>query len=212
MGGANGDRVSFLEWGVSVGTLPGQERSGDAYVVRRHPDGGATVAVVDGLGHGPDAAAAAARAAAILADGSPQSVIGMARRCHDALARTRGAVMNIATFSTADDTMSWLGIGNVEGVLMRSDPAARPRIESILARSGVVGLRMPLLRASVTTVAAGDFLVFATDGVRPEFTERLASEMSAQHLADAILKEYGRRDDDALVLVARYLGAPKRSS
>ena len=120
MGGANGDRVSFLEWGVSVGTLPGQERSGDAYVVRRHPDGGATVAVVDGLGHGPDAAAAAARAAAILADGSPQSVIGMARRCHDALARTRGAVMNIATFSTADDTMSWLGIGNVEGVLMRA--------------------------------------------------------------------------------------------
>jgi hypothetical protein len=52
----------------------------------------------------------------------------------------------------------------------------------------------------------GDTLVFATDGVRREFTQRLALGDGPQQLADRILGQYAKGTDDALVLVARYVG------
>ena len=45
-------------------------------------------------------------------------------QCHRALARTRGVVMSVASVRARELTVTWLGVGNVEGVLARSDPAA----------------------------------------------------------------------------------------
>jgi len=83
-------------------------------------------------------------------------------------------------------------------------------MEAILLRSGVVGLELPQLRASVTTLAPGDLLVMATDGIRSGFAERLSAAQATQRLADQILADYRKSTDDALVLVARYLGGAPR--
>ena len=58
-------RLPFLEWGAAGRPMPGEMVSGDQYVVWPLPDG-VLLAVVDGLGHGPAAAAAASEAGAIL--------------------------------------------------------------------------------------------------------------------------------------------------
>jgi hypothetical protein len=58
----------------------------------------------------------------------------------------------------------------------------------------------------VLPIAKGDTLVFVTDGIRGEFVEGLSSLESPQRAADKILKQYGRGNDDALVLVARLTG------
>jgi len=50
--------AGLLEWGVAELVLPGQTESGDRYLVTPTPEGG-LVAVVDGLGHGAEAAEAA---------------------------------------------------------------------------------------------------------------------------------------------------------
>jgi hypothetical protein len=57
-------------------------------------------------------------------------------------------------------------------------------------------------------VAPGDMLVLSTDGIRPGYFDLLGTEASPQELAGRILEEYGKGTDDALVLVARYLGNP----
>jgi serine phosphatase RsbU (regulator of sigma subunit) len=199
------ERSPFLEWSAASVALPGEAHSGDVHVVRT-TETGVVVAVLDGLGHGADAATAARRAAGALETNGSLSVIALVRRCHEALIGTRGVAMCVAAFDAEEDTMSWCSVGNVEGVLMRADPGAVPRREAVLMRSGVVGLELPLLRASVTTVAPGDLLVLATDGIRPEFVERLHLPTSLQRLAQQILRDYARGTDDALVLVARYLG------
>jgi hypothetical protein len=55
----------------------------------------------------------------------------------------------------------------------------------------------------------GDTLIFATDGVRSDFaSEHLAHDDPPQQLADRILARWGTKTDDALVLVARYVGTP----
>jgi hypothetical protein len=73
-------------------------------------------------------------------------------------------------------------------------------------RGGVVGFRLPPLQAVVIPVSAGDILIFATDGIRSGFDDGLNIHAPLQHLADTICSQYTKGTDDALVLVARYLG------
>jgi phosphoserine phosphatase RsbX len=197
---------AILDWAVAAGRRPGQERSGDAHAVVHGADGAVLLAAVDGLGHGGEAAAAAERATATLERFPNESVVSLARRCHRALQGTRGAVMTLVRVSPQDETLTWLGVGNVEALLLRHGAGIGPRRESVLMRGGVVGYQLPPLGATVHALNRGDWILLATDGIRPEFREGPIAEDDPQRLADRILAAYRRPDDDALVLVARYRG------
>ena len=192
--------TSLIEWGAAALTLPGQSRSGDRQTLMLFP-GGALVAVVDGLGHGE---LAAVPAETVLERHAREPVVALIQRCHERLRGTRGAVMSLASFREADSTMTWLGVGNVVGVLLRADPGAVPRQEYLSLRGGVVGDQLPRLDASVIPVTRGDTLILASDGVRGDFVKSLRLGESPQRVADRILAEFAPRTDDALVLVARY--------
>jgi negative regulator of sigma-B (phosphoserine phosphatase) len=197
-----------VQFGVAFAALPGQSTSGDRHVVRTFPDG-MLVGVVDGLGHGEEASRAAIIAARILENYAGESVIDLLGKCHEGLRRSRGVVMNVALFDGRAHAMTWLGIGNVEGVLFRRDPTANPQREYLVARAGVVGRRFEQPRASVIPVSPGDTLIFATDGVDPTLSVASLSangQEDPQRIADRILKTCWKRSDDALVLVARYTG------
>lgn len=191
-----------LEWAVATLALPGQSESGDLHVVKQTPTG-MLIGVVDGLGHGEEAAVAARQAVVAMDRAAGEPLMALVRRCHEALRRTRGVVMSVAWLNGRDDTMSWLGVGNVEGVLVRAQAA---QSETIMHLGGVVGYDLPALRPATHRLSSGDLLIFATDGIRAGFTERLSLGGPPQRLADHILANYSRGNDDALVLVARYLG------
>ncbi len=199
----------LLDWSTATRSIPGEAISGDLHLVTPFA-GGELVAMVDGLGHGEEAARAARCAVATLATHAGESVLALVQRCHQALRGTRGAVMNVASFDAAEQAMTWIGIGNVEGILLRDDATASIPAppEAILMRGGVVGFKLPPLRASVLAVAPGDLLIFATDGVRGEFVDDVPRHHAVPHIASYILQTYYRGSDDALVLVARYRGAP----
>src|SRR3989449_4254272 len=89
---------ALIEWGVASLALPGEAESGDRHLVT--PVGtGVLVAVVDGLGHGAEAASAAKAAVAALERHATESPAPLLERCHRALKGTRGAVMSVAAFS-----------------------------------------------------------------------------------------------------------------
>ena len=198
---------ALIEWGVASRALPGEAQSGDLHFVKQ-VGAGALVAVVDGLGHGAEAATAARAAVAALERHATESPVPLIERCHRALQGTRGVVMSVAVFGRSDRSMTWLGVGNVEGLLLHGDGKARSgsaRV-SLTTRGGIVGSELPRLHPVVLPIASGDTLIFATDGIREGFTEGLPPEAAPQQLADQILARYGKGTDDALVLVARYLG------
>jgi negative regulator of sigma-B (phosphoserine phosphatase) len=196
---------TLLDWSVGTRTMSGEAECGDAYLVVQFP-GGALAAVVDGLGHGGEAAVAARGAVATLAEHADEPVVPLLQRCHSGLRATRGVVMTLASFSEADATMTWLAVGNVEGFLVRANAGAGPARESVLLRGGVVGYQIPPLRPSTHPIAAGDTLVLATDGIRSAFGDRLDLEASPREMAHEILTRYAKDTDDALVLVARWIG------
>lgn len=205
----------LIEWGAAARALAGQAESGDQYLVELFPNG-ALLAVVDGLGHGDNAAAAARLAVVTLKETAAGPVQTLVQRSHERLRQSRGVVMSLASVNALDHTITWLGVGNVEGVLLRADPAAKPATENLVPRGGVVGYHLPALRPVTLPVTTGDTLIFVTDGIRSGFVkkQRQASGSSAgqpqttspRQLADHILAHYGRTTDDALVLVVRYWG------
>lgn len=179
--------------------------SGDLHVVT-FTTRGALLAVIDGLGHGVDAASAAREAATILEAEAEQPLRELISLCHQGMSKTRGAVMTVVSLDVVSGTLEWCGVGNVEGVLVRVGTDRR-KGESVVARGGVVGYRLPPLKVTATEIAPGDMLVLATDGIRSGFADSIEPECEPQFIADRILERYGRGTDDALVLVARYQGA-----
>jgi negative regulator of sigma-B (phosphoserine phosphatase) len=194
----------LVGWGVAVQPLPGETALGDNYLVKEFPNG-VLIAVIDGLGHGSEAAAVAETAVSVLAGFASEPIASLVKRCHERLAGTRGVVMSLASINAIDNTMTWLGVGNVDGVLLRPDANASPVRESLLVRSGIVGYRLPPLRLSTISLVRGDVLIFATDGIRSGFVEWVRLTNSPQEIAESIIARYSKKTDDALVLVARYI-------
>jgi phosphoserine phosphatase RsbX len=144
-------------------------------------------------------------AVSVLRGSDTRSPISLLRRCQQHLQGTRGAVLSMAWFSLADDTMTWLGVGNVAGVLLRREAYGVARRESLLLRSGTVGAQLPYVSASVLPVSYGDTLILATDGIWGGFADNLNINASTLEIARHIIKSHWRKIDDALVLVARYV-------
>ncbi len=114
--------------------------------------------------------------------------------------------MSLASLDTSEGTLSWVCVGNIESMLVRSEAAAPASFVSLVQRAGVVGSQLPPLQATVTPIAAGDTLVMATDGIRAGFALQLPLSSRPQQIADHILSHHHLDKDDALVLVARYWG------
>ena len=193
-----------LELGIAERALAGEDRSGDLAVLVAY-EGGALVAAIDGLGHGGDAAEAAAAAADVLIASPDDEPAHLLDECHAALSRTRGAVMTLAWFDLGDGRLSWTGVGNVEGRLVHAGAAAGMPTEGALTKGGVVGYNLPSIRVTSTELLAGDVMVLATDGIDSRFAEAIVAGGSAQNIADRILADHGKQGDDALVVVVRYL-------
>jgi serine phosphatase RsbU (regulator of sigma subunit) len=196
---------SLLEWHVALRPIAGEIACGDAYLVKlgKHQ---VVVGVVDGLGHGPEAAIAAATAIATIRQYADESLIDIVHRCHESLRRTRGVVLSLVAFSLETESLSWVGVGNVDALLFRVKENQKSANEALLVRGGVVGYRMPPLRVEVLPIIAGDMLVLATDGIRSAFCEKSPLGLSSRMAAENILRNYARASDDALALVVRYRG------
>ena len=189
----------MLDWASAVRPFPGEHACGDALFVDSFP-GGTLVALIDGLGHGPEAASAAGAAVAALALSSSDPVGLLLERCHLALSRTRGAAISL--LSLREGVLSWVGVGNVEAVLLRGGATENSRVEHLLLVGGIVGQKLPRLQVRSVTVAAGDLLAAASDGVRPDFGSRIDRHASPFDSSRAILEE-SDVEDDLLVWLGR---------
>jgi serine phosphatase RsbU (regulator of sigma subunit) len=161
---------------------------------------GCRIAVVDGLGHGPDAAAAAEAARSALIASPGANAADALQLCHEALRGTRGAAAGIATIDRDNARITYAGVGNIAAQL-----AAGGRTLRLPSARGIVGAVLPTIRPIEASLDPRWRLLIHSDGVSDRFdfgevVEAYADDL--QRIADAILERWARMADDATVVVA----------
>jgi negative regulator of sigma-B (phosphoserine phosphatase) len=192
-----------VDVGIASSPLPGQTSIGDKGFVLPGGDR-VLIGVIDGLGHGSEAAHAADLAVQAVKERPGASLQTLIQECHVALRKTRGVVMTLVSLDVRSNSLSWLGVGNVEALLMPVLEDGRQQVPVL--PGGVVGHQLPRVKLSHHAIAPGDLIVLVTDGIDRGFAEWVNESASPQQIADALLKGCRKGNDDALVLVVRYLG------
>jgi len=192
--------VEAERYGVWSRPHPGEEANGDAYFIGER--GGRTLlAVIDGLGHGPGAKQAADVVIDHLEEWTGEPLDEVLPALHDSLRATRGAVIGAAIIDKAGGRFHYAGIGNI---MVRVYGA--PERVSPISANGTLGARLGQVRVWTYPWAEGATLIMASDGVSASWDIEAypgVLKQSPQLLAGIMMRDYGRDNDDATVLVAR---------
>jgi phosphoserine phosphatase RsbX len=202
-------RFGPIEWATVGRPLPGELVSGDQPIaIDIDGDAAALFGVMDGLGHGPEAAAAALRAIDALQRARTQRVEVLVPFCHRVLGGTRGVAMTLARVDFAASTLTWTGVGNVGANLVAKDVTGTHIRSTARLTAGIVGYRIPeITPAQVVSIRAGDLIVIASDGISEDHLEHIDFAASAAVIAEEIVSKHAKETDDAMVLAARHRGA-----
>jgi serine phosphatase RsbU (regulator of sigma subunit) len=177
---------------------PGEPVNGDAWQVDRQGER-VRISVIDGLGHGTEAARAASAAISFLEAHPDLDLAAAIEGCHRALAGTRGAAIGIATIDPSAQRLRFAGVGNIEARLWQGGQEKR-----LSSARGIVGATLPRIRPDELELEEVWRLVIHSDGVSARFRlgDLLQTHRTLQELSDAILTGWGRATDDVTVVVA----------
>ena len=193
-------RVPSLDDRIGAVCIPvrGETECGDAWRVIAGPRR-LSLLLVDGLGHGPEAAAAAGAATRLfpqLVAGSPEAALAS---LDSALRTTRGAALSVAVIDEIGHATRFIGVGNVDGRVI-----ADGQTEHLVPQPGIVGGGIPVLRSTTTKWLAGARLVMHSDGIVARWRIDAYPGLVTAHpalLAGVIYRDFARDRDDATVLV-----------
>ena len=201
-------RLGPIEWATAGRPLPGEHVSGDQPIAIGVDEDTALFGVIDGLGHGPEAALAAMRAVDALNGAPAERLEVLLQLCHRVLEGTRGVAMTLARVDFAASALEWTGVGNVAADLVTKAATGIHIRSSARLTGGIVGYRIPEIKpAQVVSIRAGDLIVITSDGIAEDHLEHIDFAASAAVIADEILSKHAKDTDDAMVLAARHRGA-----
>jgi anti-sigma regulatory factor (Ser/Thr protein kinase) len=189
--------------GALLRAKPGQDVSGDTWSARRAGPG-LLVMVADGLGHGPEAAAAARAAATAFQKSRQVKPVSLVEEIHEALLHTRGAAVAVALVDPAAGRVLYAGIGNISGRLVELDQA-----RSLVSMNGTAGQQARSLREFEYDAPAGSLLVLHSDGLSARWSLEDypgLAERDPALIAGVLFRDFGRDRDDAVVVAVRVRG------
>jgi hypothetical protein len=193
--------------GVGAARRPafGESVCGDAYWVGRAP-AGVLVALVDGLGHGVEAAEAAEVFCAYTERNAQAPVGDILVGASRELARTRGAVAALARIDLAARVLEFAGVGNI-GVKVQAR-----RAFAAFSCPGMLGRPLRQVRSFRFELADGDLVVLHSDGLRAPLDLEPHATGDLDALASALVEAHGTHDDASCVVIrfGAARGEPRR--
>jgi len=181
---------------------PGETECGDAWAVRYREDRLAAV-VIDGLGHGPLAAAAAEEALAVFSGDWFTTPADFLAAAHNALRTTRGAAVAIAHINFALRQLHYAGVGNIASRIVSPGTAKQ---QAPISHAGIVGGEVRKLQQFDYKWQENDLLVMHSDGLSERWKLSDYPGLATSDVAvigGILYRDAKRGGDDATVLVIR---------
>jgi anti-sigma regulatory factor (Ser/Thr protein kinase) len=185
--------------GVAV-PYPGEVFCGDAWgLVRRGEQ--TLLMLVDGLGHGREAAEAANEAVRTFQKHSDRGPAQILSYMHDALKKTRGAAAAVAAIDTADKSVTYAGVGNTACAVLGAGSS-----RSLVSHNGTLGAATPRLQEFRVEWPEQGILIMHSDGLQSRWDLSPYAGLLARHSAvigGVLLRDFRRQRDDASVVVVK---------
>jgi anti-sigma regulatory factor (Ser/Thr protein kinase) len=179
---------------------PGEEACGDAWSLRAGTDS-VTVFVVDGLGHGTEAARAAHEAVLQFQRTGSSSVAQIVDEVHRALQSTRGGAVAVAQVDGTSALLTFAGLGNISATIVAGDGKTR----RMVSLNGTAGHNARKIQPFEYPGARG-LLIMHSDGIDTRWSlDRYPGVHALDPLLIAALlyRDHSRNRDDATVVVVR---------
>jgi hypothetical protein len=164
-----------------------------------------TLLVVDGLGHGADAARAARAAMEVLTKHPSAPPAELLHLQHLALASTRGAAASVARFNISQPQGVFAGVGNIAG---RVESAAGRR--QLVSHNGTLGHALRKVQEFPFDFPPDAVLILHSDGLSGHWTLADYPGLVAKHpalIAGVLYRDHDRgRDDVSVVAIRRGMG------
>jgi anti-sigma regulatory factor (Ser/Thr protein kinase) len=186
--------------GAVCAPMKGEPVSGDAWTAWSLP-GREGVMVVDGLGHGADAAEAAHTAVEVAKRHPRLGAAELIAHIHDALRATRGAAGAVAVLDTAAGVCTFCGVGNISGSLH-----ARGKSRSMVSHGGILGHQARKIAQFSYPLAPDTLCILHTDGLATRWSLEAYPGLAQRHpglVAAALYRDFSRGRDDVAVLAVR---------
>ncbi|HVH12114.1 MAG TPA: ATP-binding SpoIIE family protein phosphatase [Longimicrobium sp.] len=194
--------------GLSVGVVsvakPGEAVCGDGWSAAHFP-GRSLVLCVDGLGHGPDAAAAAMAGVRVFDAHAEEGPAALMERMHLALRPTRGAAAAVADVDVAARVVRYAGVGNIAATVW-----APGESRSLVSHNGIVGHEMRKVQRFEVPLPPRGLLVMHSDGIATRWQLEKYPGLALRDpavVAAVLYRDFCRGRDDATVVVARETAA-----
>jgi len=180
---------------------PGEEACGDGFFYQTAKDY-IKLFLGDGLGHGPDAAAAVLKAGEVFAESTESNPVEIIRALDAGVRRTRGLVGTVAVFDVKEGCWRICGVGNISTKI--SSPGFSKNYSSY---NGIIGLNVPnTLKAQEIKHEKGQQLILCSDGLKSrwdsiQYPAIFRYDLSI--LAATLLKDFARNTDDMSVAACK---------
>lgn len=186
--------------GVVAAPYPGETVSGDRWAFE--PGGrGRTLLVVDGSGHGAQAAQAAELAVNVFSERAGEDCVSLAERMHRALAPTRGAALAVARIDAGEALIRFVGIGNIAGAVVTGIETRQ-----MVSHNGTAGHVAPRIREFTYPYTGIPCIIMHSDGLSSRWRMADYPGLAACHpslIAAVLFRDFRRGRDDATIAVMR---------
>lgn len=185
--------------GVSV-PKPGEEISGDGWAIEHFPLR-TVFLIADGLGHGPDAARAAAGAITVFRQTRDLSITEIIRAIHDGLKPTRGAAVAVLEANMEHRVVRFAGIGNIAGALYW-DTGMR----QMVSHHGIAGHQVTKVQEFSYPWPHGALIIMHSDGLISHWNFSPYPGLTSRHpglIAGVLYRDFSRGRDDVTVVIAK---------
>lgn len=192
---------SHFAWGAVNVPLGGSGESGDGWSVAAGRT--LTAILVDGLGHGPAAAAAADAAVTAFGADPEAGPADILLRAHEAMRGTRGGVVGACAVDPSRGELSYAGLGNIGGRLLNGTTS-----NGLVSQDGTAGTQLAPPRPRELTFPWGPnaILMLTSDGIGRhwdlhDYPGLLRRDPAV--IAATVHRDHERGTDDATILVVR---------
>jgi anti-sigma regulatory factor (Ser/Thr protein kinase) len=189
-----------IDVGVLSVPIKGEEVCGDGWGAKKTAQS-ILLMVVDGLGHGVLASEAAREAERVFTSSHSDLPTPILQDSHDALKKTRGAAMAVASLNFEKRLVSFAGVGNIVSSIVR--PTAS---RGMASHNGTLGHYLHRIQEFTAPWDSDCILVMHSDGLKTGWDLKTYPGIWSKHpglIAGMLYRDFYRDRDDVTILVAK---------